>query len=119
MYKKLYKSKPTTDPTYDIYRSEHQPLAALFKPQNVAVIGATDRQGSVGRTVFWNLISNPFGGLVLPINSNPKRSSVLGVRSYKSIKDTPEDIDLAVIVVPAKFVPNVIQECVDVNVQGT
>ena len=55
-------------------------LDAIFSPKNVAVIGATERQGSVGRTILWNLISNPFGGTVFPVN--PTRSSILGIRAY-------------------------------------
>ena len=46
------------------------PLDAIFAPRTVAVIGATEKQGSVGRAVLWNLISNPFGATVYPINSN-------------------------------------------------
>ncbi|MGA1474045.1 MAG: hypothetical protein ACO4AI_02535, partial [Prochlorothrix sp.] len=51
----------TSDRTHDIFRAKHQPFNAIFAPQNVAVIGATDKPGSVGRTLLWNLISNPFG----------------------------------------------------------
>jgi len=63
------------------------PLEAIFAPRTVAVIGATEKQGSVGRAVLWNLISNPFGGTVYPINSN--RPNVLGIKSYKNIKSPP------------------------------
>ncbi|HEY9763080.1 MAG TPA: bifunctional acetate--CoA ligase family protein/GNAT family N-acetyltransferase [Trichocoleus sp.] len=108
--------KSTTDPAYDILRSERQPLSAIFSPQAVAVIGATDRPGSVGRTLLWNLISNPFGGTVFPIN--PNRRSVLGIRAYASIKDTPERVDLAVIATPAPTVPGLIKDCIEAGVQG-
>lgn len=70
--------KSAMDKAYDILRTEHQPLKAIFAPSVVAVIGATDRVGSVGRTVLWNLISHTFGGTVFPVN--PKRHSVLGIR---------------------------------------
>ncbi len=70
------------------------PLEAIFAPRTVAVIGATEKQGSVGRAVLWNLISNPFGGTVYPINSN--RPNVLGIKAYKNIKSAPDPIDLAV-----------------------
>src|SRR5688500_2363074 len=56
------------------------PLDAIFAPRNVAVIGATEKEDSVGRTLLWNLISNPFGGTVFPVN--PKRNNVMGIRSY-------------------------------------
>lgn len=91
-------------------------LDAIFTPRNVAVIGASERVGSVGRTILWNLISNPFGGTVYPVN--PTRPSVLGIRSYPDIKSLPEQVDLAVIVTPAKTVPSIIKDCVEVGVRG-
>jgi len=104
------------DPAYDILRSEEQPLSAIFNPKAVAVIGATDRPGSVGRTLLWNLISSPFGGMVFPIN--PKRNSVLGIRAYPSIREAPDKVDLAIIATPAESVPGIIQECSEANVKG-
>lgn len=71
------------DPTHDILRYQRQPLDAIFAPRTVAVIGATEKTGSVGRTILWNLISNPFGGVVFPVN--PKRSSILGIKAYSSL----------------------------------
>jgi acetyltransferase len=91
-------------------------LDAIFKPRNVAVIGATEKAGSVGRTIVWNLISNPFGGTVYPVN--PNRPSVLGIRTYKNIAEIPDQIDLAVIVTPARTVPGLVQECVDAGIPG-
>ncbi|MEO1645897.1 MAG: CoA-binding protein, partial [Chloroflexota bacterium] len=91
-------------------------LDKIFKPNNVAVIGATEKEGSVGRTILKNLITNPFGGTVFPVN--PKRPNVLGIQAYKSVTDIPVSIDLAVIVTPAKIVPMVVQECVDKGVEG-
>ena len=67
------------------------------------MIGAAEKQGSVGRAVLWNLISNPFGGTVYPINSN--RPNVLGIKAYKDIKSAPDPVDLAVVVTPAPSVP--------------
>ena len=104
-------SKGMKLPTY-----RRHPLDAIFAPRNVAVIGATERANSVGRTLLWNLISHPFGGAVFPIN--PKRSNVLGIRSYPTIADTPDQVDLAVIVTPARTVPDVIEECVQAGVKG-
>lgn len=108
--------KPTTDPAYDILRSERQPLHSFFAPDTVAVIGATDKEGRVGRTLLWNLMSNPFGGTIFPVN--PKRHSVLGIPAYSSIKDIPDPVDLAIIAIPAPFVPGVVQECVEVGVKS-
>jgi acetyltransferase len=104
------------DPAHDILRTEGQPLDVIFSPKTVAVIGATEQAGSVGRTVLWNLVSNPFGGTVFPVN--PKRHSVLGIKAYPTIAQVPEPVDLAVIATPAATVPEVIQECVEVGVKG-
>ncbi len=108
--------KSAMDKAYDILRTEHQPLKAIFAPSVVAVIGATDRVGSVGRTVLWNLISHTFGGTVFPVN--PKRHSVLGIRAYPTVSSIPEPVDLAIVVVPAPGVPDVITECVEAKVKG-
>jgi len=104
------------DPAHDILRTEGQPLDIIFSPKTVAVIGATEKAGSVGRTVLWNLVSTPFGGTVFPVN--PKRHSVLGIKAYPTIARVPEPVDLAVIATPAATVPEVIQECVDAGVKG-
>src|SRR3954468_1266680 len=76
-----------------------EPLRAIFAPRSVAVIGATETAGSVGRTVLKNLIASPFGGTVFPVN--PKRRNVLGVPCYPSIAAVSEKVDLAVVVTPA------------------
>ena len=98
------------------HRSPQRPLDAIFIPRNIAVIGATEAPGSVGRTLLWNLISSPFGGTVFPIN--PKRSSVLGIKAYPSISDVPEKVDLAVVVTPAPTVPSIMGQCADAGVRG-
>ncbi|PMB14361.1 acetyl CoA synthetase subunit alpha [Fischerella thermalis CCMEE 5282] len=105
-----------SDRAYDILRSEHQPLDAIFAPKSIAVIGASQREGSVGRTVLWNLISHPFGGTVFPVN--PKHHSVLGIKTYPNIAAVPEPVDLAIVITPASTVPGVIGECVDAGVKG-
>lgn len=107
---------PRIDPVHDVLYYQKNPLSAIFAPRNVALIGATETVGSVGRTLMWNLISNPFGGAVFPIN--PKRSNVLGVKAYKTIFDVPEPVDLAVIVTPAVSVPGLIKDCVEMGVKG-
>ncbi|GAB4216896.1 MAG: bifunctional acetate--CoA ligase family protein/GNAT family N-acetyltransferase [Synechococcales cyanobacterium] len=92
------------------------PLDAILAPRSVAVIGATEREGSVGRTVLWNLIRHPFGGTVYPIN--PKRHQVLGIHAYERVASLPEAVDLAVIAIPAALVPAAVQDCVDHGVKG-
>ena len=106
----------TTASAHDFWNYQRRPLDVIFRPNSVAVIGASERAGSVGRTIVWNLISSTFGGTLYPINH--KRNSILGIKAHKSISDIPEQIDLAVIVVPAKIVPQIMQECVDNGVKG-
>ena len=104
------------DKVHDIMRYNYNPLDFMFAPKSVALIGASEKEGSVGRTLLWNLISHPFGGTVFPIN--PKRKNVLGIRAYRNIKELPEIVDLAVIATPAVTVPNLIRECVEAGVKG-
>lgn len=107
---------PAPDLSLDVLRSRRGPLDAIFAPSSVAVIGATDDPDSVGRTLLWNLVSNPFGGTVYPVN--PRRSSVLGIRCYPDVASLPERVDLAVIATPALTVPGVVRECVEAGVPG-
>ena len=93
-----------------------QPLDVFFSPKTVAVIGATETAGTVGRTILWNLVGNPFGGTVYPIN--PKRPSVLGIKAYKHISEVPEPVDLAVVVTPAATVPGIIHDCAEEGVKA-
>jgi acetyltransferase len=104
------------DPAHDIWKGQRHPLDCIFHPRSVAVIGASEREGSVGRTLLWNLIRSPFGGTVFPVN--PQRHSVLGIKSYPDIANVPEVVDLVVIATPAATVPQVIRECVAAGVKG-
>jgi acetyltransferase len=101
-------SKPRK-PQGQVMGREGHPLEPLFAPRTVALIGATERTGRVGRTILWNLISSPFGGTVFPVNL--KRSSVLGIRAYPTIAAVPEPVDLAVIVTPAPTIPAILRDC--------
>ena len=101
---------------HDVLGYEQNPLDVIFNPKTVAVIGATEREGSVGRTIIWNLMTNAFGGTIFPVN--PKRPSILGIKAYKSIAAIPEKVDLAVIVTPAQTVPDIVRECVAAGVKG-
>lgn len=95
----------------------HQSLDVIFAPKTVAVIGATERQGSVGRTVLSNLLAAPsFAGRVFPVNRH--RPSVLGIQAYSKIGDVPQPIDLAVVATPAESVPDVIRQSAQVGVRG-
>lgn len=88
----------------------------LFAPRSIAVIGASNRNGSVGRAVFTNILLNEYTGTVYPVN--PKEHSICGVRSYASVQDLPESVDVAVVVVPAAVVPTVTEECGKKGVKG-
>src|SRR5579863_944102 len=96
--------------------SKRSIFEGLFMPESVAVIGATDREGSVGRTVLANLTSGTFKGKVYPIN--PARAEIMGLRCWPKIGDIPAKVDLAVIITPAPTVPGVIGECVDAGVRS-
>jgi acetyltransferase len=113
---KAAKKVPAQDRAHDVLRSEAHPLDAIFAPHSVAVIGASERAGSVGRAVLWSLLSSPFGGTVYPISD--KRTSVLGIKAYKSVADLPETVDLAVVITPAATVPAIISDCVEAGVRG-
>jgi acetyltransferase len=93
-----------------------RPLDVFFRPQTVAVIGATEAPGSVGRSLTANLLASSFGGPVFPVN--PKRTTVLGVPAYPNIAAIGKPVDLAVIVTPAASVPGVIGQCVEAGVAG-
>jgi acetyltransferase len=100
----------------DLLSSPRGDLEVFLRPSAVAVIGATETHGSVGRTLLWNLIGTPFGGTVFPVN--PKRPNVLGIQAYSSLSAIPVPVDLAVIATPAANVPAVITECVKTGVKG-
>src|SRR4030095_13617126 len=95
-----------------LHQARRPPLDSIFSPRVVAVIGATESRGSVGRTVFQNLGRGGFEGTVYPVN--PKRPSVLCVKAYPNIAAVPEKVDLAVITTPAASVPGLIRECATV-----
>ncbi len=107
---------PRMDEADRLLRRRNQPLDVFFSPKTVAVLGATESAGSMGRTVLWNLVTNPFGGTVFPVN--PERTSVLGIKAYPGIAAVPEKVELAVIATPPETVPGLITECVDAGVRG-
>src|SRR5689334_12925838 len=92
------------------------PLNVFFRPRTVAVIGATEDQAGVGRSLVSNLKQTSFGGSIYPVNS--KRSSVLDLPCYPNIAKVPDKVDLAVIATPARTVPEVVGECVAAGVEG-
>ncbi len=84
-------------------------LRSVFSPRSVAVIGASRKPGTIGRLIFECIMENGFSGVVYPVN--PNAEVVRSVKAYDSVLDVPGDVDLAVIVVPARLVANVADEC--------
>ena len=91
-------------------------LDKLFDPKTIAVIGASNKKGSVGYILLRNLIGAEYEGVVYPVN--PTSPSVQGIQAYASISQVPRKIDLAVIAVPAKAVPDTVRECGEAGVAG-
>src|SRR5437879_13630489 len=109
-------SQPRASRAHDVWRGRGNPLQTMFAPRSVAVIGATEAEGSVGRTIVENIKSGGFAGPLYPVN--PKRDSVLGLKAYPSIGDVSESVDLAVIVTAARTVPGIVTECAQAGVPG-
>ena len=101
---------------HDFWNFQRRPLDAIFRPQKIAVIGATEREGSVGRTITQNLMDGTWEGELYMVN--PGRRRVFREKTYKNVASLPVDVDLAVIVVPAKYVTQVVQECADAKIPG-
>jgi len=92
-------------------------LNRIFNPKHIAVIGASERKGSIGAKILSNLTSTGYAGRVFPVN--PFRQTVQGLPAYPSISKVPCKVDLAVIVTPAHVVPQIIEECGRAGVSGT
>ena len=90
-------------------------IQVMFNPGTVALIGAIDKRGAVGRTVLENLLQSE-ERKIFPVN--PLRGKVLDVESYPSIASVPEHVNLAVVATPARSVPEVVEECGRAGVEG-
>ena len=84
-------------------------ISFFFNPKSIAVIGASDTQGKVGNTVLNNIISSGYTGTIYPIN--PKAKEVCELECFKSVLDVKDEIDIAIFVIPAKFVNKAAEEC--------
>lgn len=91
-------------------------LDFIFNPSSIAVIGASEDEKKIGHIVFRNLVERGFKGKVFPVN--PKRKEILGIKCYSSVREIHENVDLAIIVIPAKGVPSVIKDCAEHGVKG-
>ena len=109
--------QPGIEAVHDIlHQARRRPLDPIFSPKSVAVIGATENPGSVGRNILENLTKGGFPGVIYPVN--PKRDTVLGIKAYPSITAVPEKPDLAVIITPPATVPGIIRDCGKAGVKG-
>jgi acetyltransferase len=91
-------------------------LDKIFNPKRIAVIGASDREGSVGAKLLQNLIGVGYPRVVYPVN--PFKSTIQGITAYPSITKIPWQVDLAIIATPAHTVPQIVEECGKAGVKG-
>ncbi|MFQ6076229.1 MAG: CoA-binding protein, partial [Candidatus Bathyarchaeia archaeon] len=91
-------------------------LDYILYPQSIAVIGASKDPLKWGHMLLASILNGGFPGKVYPIN--PREDEIEGLKCYPSVRDVPEDVDLAIVVVPARIVANVIGDCVDKGVKG-
>jgi acetyltransferase len=95
---------------------DYEVLNGLLRPQSIAVIGASNKEGKIGYTVVDNLIKSGYAGPVYPIN--PGEEEVQGLKAYPSVSAVPGPVDAAVVIVPAKIVPKIAEECGKKGVKG-
>ena len=102
------------------YRPKHDDIVRdmnrIMKPESVAVIGASGEAGKIGNSVMKNLINGGYQGKIYPIN--PSADEIMGMKAYKSVKDVPGPVDVAVFAIPAKFVAAALTECGEKKVPG-
>jgi len=91
-------------------------MVRIMKPKAVAVIGASAEDGKIGNSVMKNLINGGYAGEIYPIN--PKASEVMGHACFKSVKDIPGEVDIAVFAIPAKFVAGALEEVGQKGIAG-
>ena len=91
-------------------------LNVIFSPRAVAVIGASDNPGKLGSHVMRSLTEGGYPGKIFPVN--PGRNEIMGIKTYPSLLQVPEEVDLSVIVLPAEQVPKIIIECKEKGVRG-
>jgi acyl-CoA synthetase (NDP forming) len=84
-------------------------LDALFKPRAIAVIGASNKELSIGNVVVKNLQTFGYKGPIYPVN--PTATEICGLKAYRSISDVPGEVDSAQVCIPNKFVPQAVEEC--------
>lgn len=98
------------------HRAESASIEKFFNPRSVAVIGASRRQETIGQALVRNLVTGDFTGRVYAVN--PTSHAVSGLPTYKSVADIPDDVDVAVVAVPAESVQDVVLDCAAKGVHG-
>ncbi|MFH1074449.1 MAG: acetate--CoA ligase family protein [Candidatus Firestonebacteria bacterium] len=88
----------------------------VFYPKSIAIVGASTKENTLSRTIFTNLIEGGYKGILYPVN--PKAESILGVKCYPTITAIPDGVDLAVIVIPSKYIPASLEECGKKGIKG-
>jgi acetate---CoA ligase (ADP-forming) len=96
--------------------SRSRPLDPVFSPRSIAVVGASRRRGSIGFSLLHNLIVNEFSGAIFPVN--PEARAIHSLKCYPSVAAIPDEIDLAVILVPRRLVRGAVAECLAKGVRG-
>jgi acetyl coenzyme A synthetase (ADP forming)-like protein len=91
-------------------------LSSIFYPKSMAIIGASRQQGSVGQALLANIIDSRFQGIVYPVN--PRAKGILGIKCYPRVMDIPDEVDLAIVIVPSCFVPGILEECGKKKIKG-
>jgi len=91
-------------------------ISFFFNPRSVAVIGASRTPGKPGNNIVWNLRTHGFKGRIYPVN--PNADEIYDLKCYPSVKDIPDSVDVAIIAVPAKLVPQVMKDCAEKGIKG-
>ena len=91
-------------------------IQAMMNPKSIAVVGASNRPNSVGLAVVRNIFSAGYQGVIYPVN--PKARSIQSVKAYPRLTDIPDDVDVAVIIVPSRMVHEVVEEAAEKGVKG-
>jgi acetyltransferase len=91
-------------------------LDKIFNPKAVAIVGASDEEGTVGHALMQNLIDLKFEGKIFPVNIH--KTEILGFKAYPNVELIPEPVDLAVIATPAKTVPDIVEQCGRAGIKG-
>jgi acetyl coenzyme A synthetase (ADP forming)-like protein len=107
-----YKPKAAPRPDSEIVTAMNR----IMMPKSVAVIGASAEDGKIGNSVMKNLINGGYKGQIYPVH--PKAADILGHKAYKSVKDIPGEVDVAVFAIPAKFVAGALTECGEKKIPG-